>query len=255
MDDLRPYQGMISISPTGYIDEIYEPVHDPLILRYLSYRNVIGRRPAPLNRINMHPLYCKWRRFLPFAPNLSKPEYIPTKLLTLLELLSRYFPLHRLLLSDFSSLPDAVDGYNAPVVQTRVKGTMVPVTTLCVQPGYFDIFFPTAFDLLRDIYEVVLQRPLSDIGPNYTTRFSPMSTTGSSVRLGADFFSSNLHQLGRRTPLDGLASNSGLPIGQKQSAVFTHRAFMEKYASLDATRLMNGENPLLDHYQNVKYLF
>jgi hypothetical protein len=132
---------------------------------------------------------------------------------------------------------------------------MVPVTTLCVQPGYFDIFFPTSFDLLRDIYEVMLQRPSSDIGPNYTTRFSPMGTTGSSVRLGADFFSSNLQQLGRRTPLDGLASNSGLPIGQKQSAVYTHRAFMEKYASLGATRLMNGENPLLDHYQNVKYLF
>jgi hypothetical protein len=132
---------------------------------------------------------------------------------------------------------------------------MVPVTTLCVQPGYFDIFFPTSFELLRDIYEGVLQRPLSDIGPKNTTRFSPMGTTASSLRLGADFFSSNLHQLGRRRPLDGLASNSGLPIGQKQSVVFTHREFMEKYANLDATRLMNRENPLLDHYQNVKYLF
>ena len=251
MDDLRPYQGMISISPTGYIDEIYEPVHDPLILRFLAYRNVTGRRPVPLNRIDTNPLYRKWRRFLPFAPNLSKPEYIPTKLLTLLELLTRYFPLHRLLLSDFSSLPDAVEGYNAPVVQTRVKGTMVPVTTLCVQPGYFDIFFPTSFDLLRDIYEVMLQRPLNDTGRNFTARFSPMGTTASSVRLGADFFSSN----GRRTPLDGLASNSGLPIGQKQSVVFTHRAFMEKYADLGATRLMNGENALLEYYQNVKFLF
>jgi len=82
-----------------------------------------------------------------------------------------------------------------------------------------------------------------------------MGTTASSLRLGADFFSSNLYQLGRRTPLDGLASNSGLPIGQKQSTVFSHRAFMEKYANLGVTRLMNGENPLLDHYQNVKYLF
>ena len=255
MDDLRPYQGMISISSTGYIDEIYEPVHDPLILRFLSYRNATGRRPAPLNRIDMNPLYRKWRRFLPLAPNLSKPEYIPTKLVTLLELLSRLFPLHRLLLSDFSSLPDAVEGYNAPVVQTRVKGTMVPVTTLCVQPGYFDIFFPTSFELLRDIYEAVLRRPVGDIGSNHATRFSPMGTTASSLRIGADFFSSNLYQLGRRAPLDGLASNSGLPIGQKQSAVFTHRAFMEKYANLGATRLMNGENPLLDHYQNVKYLF
>lgn len=40
----------------------------------------------------------------------------------LLDVLREKFPGHRLLMADFSSLPDAVKGGTAPVVQTRYEG-------------------------------------------------------------------------------------------------------------------------------------
>ena len=76
----------------------------------------------------------------------------------------------------------------------------------------------------------------------------------SSLTLGSDFFSS-YHPKNRRRPLDGVASSSGLPVGERKSNVFTHAEFMETYADLERTRLKNGENPLVDFYQNVKFLF
>ena len=44
-------------------------------------------------------------------------------------------------------------------------------------------------------------------------------------------------------------------MGERKSNVFTHAEFMETYADLERTRLKNGENPLVDFYQNVKFLF
>jgi hypothetical protein len=197
---------------------------------------------------------------LPFAPNLSAPEYIPTRLLSLLRTLRNYFPRHRLLLSDFSSLPDSIQGVNAPVVQTRFRNATVPCSTLLVRQGYFDIFFPTNFDRLRDMYEHTLSQPLpelshaSDDDSPHQTRISPLTTSASLLSLGSDFFSS--HQpSSRRRPLDGIASASGLPVGERKSSVFTHAEFMQTYAELDRTRLRNGENPMLDFYKNVKFLF
>jgi hypothetical protein len=75
----------------------------------------------------------KLRSKLPFAPNLSAPEYIPTRLMHFFDILHKYFPAHKLVTSDFHALPDAVDGVNAPVVQTRYQRRMVPVTTPLVR--------------------------------------------------------------------------------------------------------------------------
>ena len=66
---------------------------------------------------------------LPLAPNMTVPEYVPTRLMQFFDILREYFPLHQLLTSDFHALPDAVKGYNAPVVQTRYQRRTVPVTT------------------------------------------------------------------------------------------------------------------------------
>ena len=66
---------------------------------------------------------------MPFAYNLSPPEYVPTRLMHFFDVLREYFPAHKLVTSDFHSLPDAVPGTNAPVVQTRYQRRMVPVST------------------------------------------------------------------------------------------------------------------------------
>ncbi|KAI5124281.1 hypothetical protein M0805_005128 [Coniferiporia weirii] len=259
---LEPYQTFVSIDEAGDFFTHYTRVTDPLISSFLDMRRAL-QLPPPLPAIMRSS--GRFRRLyahLPFAPNLSKPEYIPTRLISLLTTLRTYFPLHRLILSDFSTLPDSVPGYNAPVVQTRYKNTMVPCSSLFVRQGYFDIFFPTNFERLRDMYEHALARPApvatagasaADLPPPPLARPTPLWHSVSPLALGAEFFSSQPGN--RRSPLDGVVSASGLPVGERKSSVFTHSEFMETYADVEKTRLKNGENPMLDFYKNVKFLF
>jgi hypothetical protein len=106
------------------------------------------------------------------------------------------------------------------------------------------------------MYEHVLSQPLrsSPSTTNDFSRASPLTTSTSSLSVGADFFSSH-HSSNRRRPLDGVASASGLPVGEHKSSVYSHAEFLETYASLGQTRLQNGENPMVDFYKNVKFLF
>ncbi|CAK5283333.1 unnamed protein product [Mycena citricolor] len=250
---LEPLQAFVTIDRRGDYEMIYTPVTDPLIASYLKLRTKLGH-PSGISRLlRAMPSLAKAYSNLPFAPNLSKPEYIPTRLFSLLKTLRTHFPRHRLLLSDFSTLPDAIYGHNAPVVQTRFQNTTVPVTTMLVAPGYFDIFFPTHFERLRDMYEHILAEPVTGRGlPE--PRSTPLSGNAGPLSAGSDFFSS-YHPSNRRRPVDGVTSASGLPVGERKSSVFSHAQFLSTYADLSKTRLKNGENPMLEFYQNVKFLF
>ncbi|KAJ2687291.1 hypothetical protein IWW39_003040 [Coemansia spiralis] len=198
----EPYQAFVRVYDDGEFEEYYEPVSDPLIQDYLRVRNSLV---SPQHRSAALPpaLYRRIRSQLPLAPNLSKPEFIPTKAYEFCKVLGRYFPRHRLVLSDFYKLPDTLPGaVTSPVVQTRFNGSMVPCETYLVQPGWFDIFFPTDFELLRRIYDVEC-RPQG---------VEPMSR------------------------------------------VCTQRAFAMENAALAQTRTRSGENPMLDFYENNKFL-
>ncbi|KAL9713453.1 hypothetical protein Ac2012v2_003063 [Leucoagaricus gongylophorus] len=248
---LKPFQGNVTIDDKGDFDMIWTPVTDPLIASFLKIRAKLGHNP-PINALlqrseTLRKVYTS----LPFVPNLSVEEFIPSRLLSLLKTLRTHFPRHRLLLSDFFSLPDAILGVNAPVVQTRFRNTTVPCSTLLVKQGYFDIFFPTDFERLRDMYEYILSQPHSKL----VAPVSPLSTSSSPLSLGAGFFTSYQSKSGRRYPVDSVSSSSGLPVGERKSNVFTHEEFMQTYADLSSTVLRNGENPLLDFYKNVKFLF
>ncbi|KAI8807160.1 S-adenosyl-L-methionine-dependent methyltransferase [Cladochytrium replicatum] len=150
----EPYQGVVLTDEHGDYGEAYETLTDPLIKRFLTLRGLATSVTAPT-------ISAAWRRnlrlSLPFAPNMSEPEFIPTMSLKWLETLKTYFPRSRLVASDFYTLPDAVRGHNGPVVQTRHKGTMIPCSTYLVQPGWFDIFFPTDFEQLRAMYDHVVR--------------------------------------------------------------------------------------------------
>lgn len=259
MRTLEPFQTFVCIDDSGDFSLDYTKVTDPLITSFLSLRRALSH-PSPLPRVlqrfpRLRQLYAN----MPFVPNLSPPEYVPTRLLSLLYTLRSQFPLHRLLLTDFSSLPDSVPGCNAPVVQTRFQNTMVACSSILVKQGFFDIFFPTDFERLRDMYEHVLSQPPSSVGDTSHTlpipppRPTPLWHSVSPLALGSEFFSSKPGN--RRSPMDGTLSSSGLPVGQRRSGVFSHAEFMQTYADLDRTRLGNGENPLLDYYKNVKFLF
>ncbi|KAH7913871.1 DUF185-domain-containing protein [Hygrophoropsis aurantiaca] len=246
---MEPYQGVVAIDQNGEFVPFYSRISDPLVSSFLALRRRLSHPPT-LPRMLEIPTLRKLYTKLPFAANLSPPEYIPTRLLSLLQVLRQSFPRHRLLLSDFSSLPDSIPGVNAPVVQTRVGATMVPCSTLFVRQGYFDILFPTNFERLRDMYEDTLSQPHS----GDSQRPSPLSGSTSPLSLGAGFFSSFVPDT-RRHPLDGVTSASGLPVGERKSSVFTHAEFLETYADLGRTRLGNGENPMVEFYKNVKFLF
>ncbi|KAF9245350.1 DUF185-domain-containing protein [Melanogaster broomeanus] len=249
----EPFQGIVAIDEDGEFVPYYSRITDPLIASFLSLRRRLKHRPALPWYLRISPLRKVYSN-LPFAPNLSPPEYIPTRLLSLLRVLRAHFPRHRLLLTDFSSLPDAVPGANAPVVQTSIRGTMVPCKTIFVRQGYFDILFPTAFEQLRDMYEYVLEQPVgicADPDDLTHARVSPLASSTSPLSLGSHFFSPS----SRRSPLDGVTSASGLPVGERKSSVFSHAEFLETYGDLEKTRFRNGENPMVGFYENVKVLF
>ncbi|KAF3057078.1 NADH dehydrogenase [ubiquinone] complex I, assembly factor 7 like protein [Daldinia childiae] len=150
----EPLQGTVLIDGHGDFYEFYEPVLDPVAARFLRVRHAATggryRVPYPTNRS------ARWLKTqLPLAPNLSDPEYIPTRLMQFFDILERAFPAHRLVTSDFHTLPDAVRGLNAPVVQTRYQRRMVPVSTPLVHQGYFDILFPTDFHVMEAVYRAL----------------------------------------------------------------------------------------------------
>ncbi|KAL4916678.1 amidase signature domain-containing protein [Aspergillus aurantiobrunneus] len=149
----EPQQGGVLIDADGEFHEYYTPKLDPLASRFLRVRQAAARRefPSPLGP----RLARQVRGALPFQKPFTATEYIPTRLMQFFDILDNYFPGHRLVASDFSSLPDAVPGINAPVVQTRYKRRTVPVSTPFVHQGYFDIFFPTDFNVIEDVYRAV----------------------------------------------------------------------------------------------------
>jgi hypothetical protein len=131
-DDSEPLQGTVLIDSDGDFYEFYTPLLDPVAARFFRVRHAAtsGRYPTPYSSSRIR----RWlSASLPFAPNLSPPEYIPTRLMQFFDVLERYFPAHRLLTSDFHFLPEATRGLNAPVVQTRYQRRPVPVTTPLVR--------------------------------------------------------------------------------------------------------------------------
>ncbi|KAI1496105.1 S-adenosyl-L-methionine-dependent methyltransferase [Biscogniauxia marginata] len=146
-----PLQGTVLVDGGGDFYEFYEPRLDPVAARYLRVRHAAtgGRYPAPYSASRA----LRWLKGLrPLAPNLSDPEYLPTRLMQFFDILERYFPAHRLLTSDFHTLPGAIKGLNSPVVQTRFERCTVPVSTPLVHQGYFDILFPTDFRTMEAVY-------------------------------------------------------------------------------------------------------
>lgn len=123
-----PYQGIVLCDQDGDFHDFYVPQLDPIAERFLRVRQHVVRG-AYNHPLGTPKLLRKMRGMLPGASNLTIPEYIPTKAMLFFDVLREYFPAHRLVMSDFSSLPDSVQGVNAPVVQTRFERETVPVTT------------------------------------------------------------------------------------------------------------------------------
>ncbi|GAA6022723.1 hypothetical protein JCM10207_008078 [Rhodosporidiobolus poonsookiae] len=243
-DTHTPLQCTVAVDSSGDYTELFSPVSDPLLRRYLSLRSRLpsfSSRPSPALNPILHrfPALRQAWTALPFAPNLSQPEFIPTRQLQLLEILRDKFPRHRVVMSDFDELPDAVHGVNGPVVQTRYQGETVPCTTYLVQPGFFDIFFPTDFRTMAELYALVMSRPSPSPSSAPDSAALPSSANRPSPSLAPDFFS----------PRSGKNSSQ-----KRELEVVDHAAFLEKWAEVEQTRTGDGTNPLLDSYANAKFV-
>ena len=135
-------QGIVLIDQDLDFVQAFEDISDPLIKRYLSILNEIGYK---------FPVSFKKRLRDFINPFYTEPDthYIPTQQLLFFDVLDKCFPRHRLILSDFSDLQTE---NTAPIVQTVYNNDLVVVPTYIVQPGWFDIFFPTDFELLKKLY-------------------------------------------------------------------------------------------------------
>jgi hypothetical protein len=220
VNDNKPLQCLIEVDERGDFTEVYEPVTDPLIKKFLKIRQDV-RRDLPSAHSSLPWLFSRFPGLrqvyssLPFAPNLSPPDFLPTQSLALLYHLRRKFPSHKILMSDFDYLPDTIPGRMAPVVQTRYEGQSVTCSTYLVSQGWFDIFFPTDFRLLRDMYDKVMS--------------------------GEDASSQDNGNMGwgNRKPL----------------RVLSHRQFLERYGEPEHTTLRDKSNPMLDLYENAAFIF
>lgn len=147
-------QGNVLIDEDGEFFEYYEKKLDPVASRYMRIREAATRSPFVTPVSTWRP-FRLLRHSFPLAPNLTEAEWIPTRMMQFFDILRDCFPAHRLIVADFDSLPGIIAGINAPVVQTRYQRQNVPVSTPYVHQGYFDIFFPTNFNIMEDIYRAI----------------------------------------------------------------------------------------------------
>ncbi|KAI9295160.1 DUF185-domain-containing protein [Neoconidiobolus thromboides FSU 785] len=132
------YEEVILIDKNQQYEQVYQPVQDNIISEYLTI----------LKQINCYP-QLEWQyQYLPFQKSLSKSYFLPTKQYQFLKIIQQKFAKFHLILADFYELKDTVEGDHGPVVQTRFQNTMIPCKSYLVRPGWFDIFFPTNFEIM-----------------------------------------------------------------------------------------------------------
>lgn len=113
----------------------------------------------------------------------------------------------------------------------------VPCTTYLVQPGFFDIFFPTDFHTLAELYSQVMATSSSS------------SSDGAAGPDSIGYFSRSSAPTSRASPPTEDSSRRRRPL-----EVIDHADFLEEWAELDMTRTQDGTNPMVDSYQNAKFI-
>lgn len=201
-------------------EEVFIPVSDPLILELTECMDHIG-----------HNWYYHkgknelWNMALNAWPlselNLAgNKEFIPSGSFQFMKILLSKFPNHCFVMSDFDYLPPTVSGFNGPVVQTRYKGKTVGSSTYLLQKGLCDIFFPTDFNLLAEMYKLLHLKAMSHRA-------------------------SILYSECTISDKDGC----GFDI-----SVLKHRDFCLEFADHKLTQTISGYNPMLDDFSNVSFL-
>eukprot|EP01097_Dermamoeba_algensis_P009139 TRINITY_DN6314_c0_g1_i1.p1 TRINITY_DN6314_c0_g1~~TRINITY_DN6314_c0_g1_i1.p1 ORF type:complete len:449 (+),score=97.84 TRINITY_DN6314_c0_g1_i1:98-1444(+) len=150
----------------GECFEQYRPLSDPLIISYL--KTVEGTSFYPVSRNWSFSFSSAVSSFMgrrsseeeEYSTRYGNHVFIPTGYFSLLQVIKKSFPNHKLLISDFNYLPSPVPGVGAPIVSRISGGKNVDSSSYLEQPGESDIFFPTDFRLVQHLYSKVVGRDL-----------------------------------------------------------------------------------------------
>jgi hypothetical protein len=132
--------------------EVFVPAEDPLIIEVVNALDSVGYG-WPSTKPRLYNMFSEiWPLTLFEFDQPWKSEFIPTGPYRFMKQLTRFFPKHHFLMTDFDALPEAIEGHGGPTVQTRYEGDTVSCTTYLLQRGLFDIFFPLKFPVLGSLY-------------------------------------------------------------------------------------------------------
>lgn len=152
----QPFQSLVVIDANGDITEHCSKELDEWGEKSLKLRAMTGWKPHGGHPLSRSRLLRRLRNYIiPFRGDLSDADYVPTRYIQLLHVLRDYFPRHRILAADFTTFNERISGYNAPVVQTFMDGFPVTISTYLALQGYFDIMFPTDFQLALSLHKLI----------------------------------------------------------------------------------------------------
>ena len=150
------YQAMVELESNKSIKdkEIQVPIEDPLISEGLTFYK---------NFLNENHQEIETNRFLNFFHrknfwiNQKKSVFLPTICLKMLKHLRDNINNHHIIIADFDSLKsekNMIQAVNAPIVSKKLKKSheKYDFDTYLVKQGEADIFFPTNFYLLKNMY-------------------------------------------------------------------------------------------------------
>ena len=86
---------------------------------------------------------------------------------------------------------------------------------------------------------------------------SPTSVaSSSSPRVGSDFFSPHSRRGAPSPAIEALGTNKERRSGQavRGLSVLDHNEFLERWGEVEMTRTRDGSNPMVDSYENAKFL-
>jgi hypothetical protein len=146
------------------------------------------------------------------------------------------------------TLPSQTVACTTYLVQPGVSDAEAKLRSPLIRvPQFFDIFFPTDFDLLRDLYSLVMSP-----SPASHSSFSTPIASASSPRIGSDYFSPHSRRGAPSPAIETTKSRGGKAV--RGLSVLDHGEFLERWGETEMTRLRDGTNPMIDSYENAKFI-
>jgi len=163
--DNLPHDRVVGGQETIVEEEVYDqvtdhreclrPVQDDLIQRCLSLYHKHREEEEQNSSALASAIKRLAARIGLLHDSYRQPDtiFLPTGALRLFDTLHSVRPNHRLVAADFDFLPETViQGRNAPLVSSTLKGQAIDRPSYLVDPGTADIFFPSDFSYLAKLY-------------------------------------------------------------------------------------------------------